>query len=86
VPHRDFLFKKLVHVGKEKHIKIAAIYAGVQAIISTIIILLPLQRKLSAQLSILFIGAVVLCATYISVRNKYTKQRIIRIKEIEEIE
>jgi UDP-N-acetylmuramyl pentapeptide phosphotransferase/UDP-N-acetylglucosamine-1-phosphate transferase len=86
VPHRDFLFKKLVHVGKEKHLKISAIYAGVQAIISTIIIILPLQRKLSAQLSILFIGAVVLCATYISVRNKYTKQRIIRIKEIEEIE
>jgi UDP-N-acetylmuramyl pentapeptide phosphotransferase/UDP-N-acetylglucosamine-1-phosphate transferase len=86
VPHRDFLFKKLVHVGKEKHLKISAIYAGVQAIISAIIIILPLQRKLSAQLSILFIGAVVLCATYISVRNKYTKQRIIRIKEIEEIE
>lgn len=86
VPHRDFLFKKLVHVGKEKHLKISAIYASVQAIISIIIIALPLQRKLSAQLSILFIGAVVLCATYISVRNKYTKQRIIRIKEIEEIE
>jgi len=86
VPHRDFLFKKLVHIGKEKHLKISTIYAGVQALISTIIIILPLQRKLSAQLSILFIGAVVLCATYISVRNKYTKQRIISIKEIEEIE
>ncbi len=86
VPHRDFLFKKLVHVGKEKHLKISAIYAGVQALISIIIIALPLQRKLSAQLSILFIGAVVLCALYISVRNKYTKQRIIRIREIEETE
>ncbi len=86
VPHRDFLFKKLVHVGKEKHLKISAIYAGVQACISIIVIILPLQRKLSSQLSILFIAVVVLGALYISVRNKYTKQRIIRIREIEEIE
>lgn len=86
VPHRDFLFKKLVHVGKEKHLKISAIYAIVQAVISIIVIALPLQKKLSAQLSILFIGVVVLGATYISVRNKYTKQRIIRIREIEDIE
>jgi UDP-GlcNAc:undecaprenyl-phosphate GlcNAc-1-phosphate transferase len=86
VPHRDFLFKKLVHVGKEKHLKISVIYAAVQATISIIIIALPLQRKFSSQLSILFIGVVVLCAIYISVRNKYTKQRIIRIREIEEIE
>lgn len=86
VPHRDFLFKKLVHVGKEKHLKISLIYASLQAIISIIIIALPLQKKLSSQLSILFIGVVLLCATYISVRNKYTKQRIIRIREIEEIE
>lgn len=86
VPHRDFLFKKLVHVGKEKHLKISAIYALLQAIISIIIILLPLQRRLSTQLSILFIGVVTLGAIYISVRNKYTKQRIIRIREIEDTE
>ncbi|MEO9210565.1 MAG: hypothetical protein ABI208_05670 [Ginsengibacter sp.] len=86
VPHRDFLFKKLVHVGKEKHLKISLIYAGVQAAISIIIIALPLQRKLSSQLSILFIAVVLLGALYISVRNKYTKQRIIRIREIEETE
>ncbi|MES2618084.1 MAG: UDP-GlcNAc--UDP-phosphate GlcNAc-1-phosphate transferase [Bacteroidota bacterium] len=86
VPHRDFLFKKLVHVGKEKHLKISAIYAGVQALISIVVIVLPLQKKLSAQLSILFIGVVLLGGIYISVRNRYTKQRIIRIREIEDIE
>lgn len=86
VPHRDFLFKKLVHVGKEKHLKISAIYAGVQALISIVVIALPLQKKLSAQLSILFIGVVLLGGIYISVRNRYTKQRIIRIREIEDIE
>ncbi|NQW43162.1 MAG: hypothetical protein HQ463_06990 [Bacteroidetes bacterium] len=83
VPHRDFLFKKLVHVGKEKHIKISLIYAVFQAFISIIVIALPLQRKFSAQLSVLFIGVVFLGAVYISVRNKYTKQRIIRINEPE---
>ncbi len=86
VPHRDFLFKKLVHVGKEKHIKIAMLYAGVQAVISIIVIALPLQHKLSAQLSVLFIGTVSLAALYISIRNKYTKQRIIRFKDNSENE
>jgi len=86
VPHRDFLFKKLVHVGKQKHVKISLIYASVQAIVSIIIIALPLQGRLSAQLSILFIFTVTLCSLYIFVRNKYTKQRVLKIREVEEIE
>ncbi len=78
VPHRDFLFKKLVHVGKYKHVNISIIYAMVQAFISIIVISLPLQNKLSAQLSILFIVVVGLCSTYIIIRNKYTKKRVIK--------
>lgn len=80
VPHRDFLFKKLVHVGKYKHVPIAIIYAGLQALISVIVIALPLQGRLAAQLSILFIFCTVLCALYIFIRNKYTKKRVIRLR------
>ncbi|MDP2174687.1 MAG: UDP-GlcNAc--UDP-phosphate GlcNAc-1-phosphate transferase [Bacteroidota bacterium] len=78
VPHRDFLFKKLVHVGKFKHVNVSLIYASIQAIISFIVIVLPLQNKLPAQLSILFIFVVGLCAAYIITRNKYTKKRVIK--------
>lgn len=86
VPHRDFLFKKLVHVGKYKHVNISVIYASLQALINVIVIALPLQGRLSAQLSILFIFTITLCAVYIFIRNKYTKKRVIRIREPEEIE
>jgi UDP-N-acetylmuramyl pentapeptide phosphotransferase/UDP-N-acetylglucosamine-1-phosphate transferase len=86
VPHRDFLFKKLVHVGKYKHVNISIIYASLQALINIIVIALPLQGRLSAQLSILFIFTITLCAVYIFIRNKYTKKRVIRMREIEEIE
>lgn len=86
VPHRDFLFKKLVHVGKYKHVNISVIYASLQALINVIVIALPLQGRLSAQLSILFIFTITLCAVYIFIRNKYTKKRVIRIRESEEIE
>lgn len=86
VPHRDFLFKKLVHVGKYKHVNISIIYAGLQALVNTIIIALPLQGRLSAQLSILFIFTITLCSVYIFIRNKYTKKRVIRLKEVDDSE
>ena len=86
VPHRDFLFKKLVHVGKYKHVNISIIYASLQALINILVIALPLQGRLSAQLSILFIFTISLCAVYIFIRNKYTKKRVIRMREIEEVE
>lgn len=86
VPHRDFLFKKLVHVGKYKHVNISIIYASLQALINIIVIALPLQGRLSAQLSILFIFTITLCAVYIFIRNKYTKKRVIRLRETEEAE
>jgi UDP-N-acetylmuramyl pentapeptide phosphotransferase/UDP-N-acetylglucosamine-1-phosphate transferase len=86
VPHRDFLFKKLVHVGKYKHVNIAIIYASLQALVSIIVIALPLQGRPSAQLSILFILTVALCAVYIFIRNKYTKKRVIKLSETTEEE
>lgn len=86
VPHRDFLFKKLVHVGKYKHVNISIIYAALQALVNIIVIALPLQGRLSAQLSILFIFTITLCSVYIFIRNKYTKKRVIRIRDIEEVE
>lgn len=78
VPHRDFLFKKLVHVGKYAHTRVSIIYAIIQALISIIVIALPLQGRLPAQFSILFIFIVGLCAAYIVTRNKFTKKRVIR--------
>lgn len=81
VPHRDFLFKKLVHVGKYRHINVSFIYAGLQALLSVVVIAMPLQGRLSAQLSILFIFTTTLCAVYIFIRNKYTKKRVIRLRE-----
>ncbi len=86
VPHRDFLFKKLVHVGKYKHVNISIVYAGLQSLVSIIVIALPLQGRLSAQLSILFIFTITLCFLYIFIRNKYTKKRVIRLRDIDENE
>lgn len=84
VPHRDFLFKKLVHVGKYKHVNVSIIYAGLQALLSIVVIAMPLQGRLSAQLSILFIFTTTLCAIYIFIRNKYTKKRVIRLREADD--
>lgn len=89
VPHRDFLFKKLVHVGRYGHIRVSVYYASIQLLISVIVIALPLQNKLSAQLSIIFIVIVGLCAAYIITRNKFTKQRVLkrlRHREDEQLE
>jgi Ca2+/Na+ antiporter len=54
--------------------------------VSIIVIALPLQGRLSAQLSILFIFTVTLCGVYIFIRNKYTKKRVIKISETSEEE
>ncbi len=78
VPHRDFLFKKLVHVGKYSHVRVSIVYAIIQALISIIVIALPLQGKLPAQFSILFIFIVGLGAAYIVTRNKFTKKRVFK--------
>lgn len=76
VPHRDFLFKKLVHIAKLKHLRVAIYYAIVQLIINVFILFQPVHLTLSTQLSILFIIIVGLIATYILSRSKLTKNRI----------
>lgn len=86
VPHRDFLFKKLVHVGKFKHINIAMTYAAIQAVISIVVIVLPLQKRIPVQMSILFLVTVTLCAAYINTRNKYTKKRVVKFSDYAELE
>ena len=82
VPHRDFLFKKLVHVAKFKHLKVAIGYAILQLLINIFVIFQPYRFKLSSQLSVLFIVIVALISIYIIIRSKLTKNRI-KIKFIE---
>lgn len=70
VPHRDFLFKKLVHRAKLPHIKVSFYYFLVQAIINIIVIALPQNLKPSLQLSVLFIAMTALVTLYIIIQNR----------------
>jgi hypothetical protein len=85
VPHRDFLFKKLAHIGKYPHKYISLTYAAIQALVCVIVLSLPLKGKLPAQLATVFITVVLLVATYIIVRNRFTKQRIVRLTNRQDI-
>lgn len=76
IPHRDFLFKKLVHIGKIVHIKVSLIYASIQAFINAIVIFLPNNKSVYAQISLVFILISAQIALFIIVRNRYTKTRI----------
>jgi len=79
IPHRDFLFKKLVHIGKFGHVRIALIYALIQGIVNSAIIFIPFNKGVYTQISIIFIMISAQIAAFIIVRNRYTKSRIIRI-------
>lgn len=79
VPHRDFLFKKLVHIGKFKHIQVSLSYAMIQALINIIIILFPWGKSIYTQISIVFILIAAQITTYIIVRNRFTKTRIVKM-------
>ncbi len=71
VPHRDFIFKRLVHVAKLSHLRTSFYFFIAQAVINVFIIVsLPAHPKLSTQLSILFIVVIVLVATYIVLQNR----------------
>lgn len=70
VPHRDFLFKKLVHRAKWPHIKVSVAYFVVQAIINIVILSLPQNLKPSLQLSVMFIAMTALVTLYIIVQNR----------------
>ncbi|MDA8896055.1 hypothetical protein N9J24_01580 [Bacteroidia bacterium] len=74
VPHRDFVFKKLVHIKKLSHLRVSLYYLSAQAVINLVIIfIVPQHPKLSSQLSILFIGTVVLIAAYITLQHQMNK-------------
>jgi UDP-N-acetylmuramyl pentapeptide phosphotransferase/UDP-N-acetylglucosamine-1-phosphate transferase len=81
VPHRDFLFKKLVHIGKWSHLKVSFWYFAVQAIINLIVIgLFPTTPKLSTQISVLFIGCILLIGLYVYVQSRMPRKQIARSK------
>lgn len=71
VPHRDFLFKKMVHLVKMPHLRVSFYYFAVQAVINlSVILAFPKTPKLSTQLSVLFIGCVALIASYILIQYR----------------
>jgi UDP-GlcNAc:undecaprenyl-phosphate GlcNAc-1-phosphate transferase len=79
VPHRDFLFKKLVHIGRFGHLRISVVYALIQLLVNLAIIVIPFGKSVYTQISILFIVLSVEVIAFIAVRNKFTKRRIIKI-------
>jgi UDP-GlcNAc:undecaprenyl-phosphate/decaprenyl-phosphate GlcNAc-1-phosphate transferase len=75
IPHRDFLFKRLVHVAKKPHLEVTMLYAAAQLVVNSVVVFLPSTLKLSLQLSILFVVLVVLLVTYILLRNTMVRRR-----------
>ena len=70
VPHRDFVFKKLVHIKGLSHLKVSAYYLAAQTVINAVLLfVVPQHPKLSSQLAILFIGTMVLIAVYIYMQH-----------------
>lgn len=75
VPHRDFLFKRLVHVARKPHLQISLYYAIAQLLINMFVLGLPCTLKLSLQMSILFVVIFILVVLYIMLRNTMVKRR-----------
>jgi len=75
VPHRDFLFKRLVHVAKKPHLQVSLLYGIAQLIINMFVLGLPSTLKLSLQMSILFVVIFILVVLYIMLRNTMVKRR-----------
>lgn len=76
VPHRDFLFKKLVHLAKKPHLTVSFAYFFVQMFLNVLIIVaFPKTPKLSTQLSVLFIGCLALITAYIILLQKIQPKR-----------
>jgi UDP-GlcNAc:undecaprenyl-phosphate/decaprenyl-phosphate GlcNAc-1-phosphate transferase len=70
VPHRDFVFKKLVHLAKLPHLKISVYYFLAQLSINAFIIFMfPIAPKISAQIAVLFIAVIGLIAAYIYMQS-----------------
>jgi len=76
IPHRDFLFKKMVHLAKLPHLRVSIYYLLVQAFINLIVILaFPKTPKMSTQISVLFIGCIALIAAYIYLQSRFPVKR-----------
>ena len=75
VPHRDFLFKRLVHIAKLPHLKVSVGYALAQLAINSTVLLLPVNMKYSQQLSLLFIGIFLQVAAYVLLRNTMVRRK-----------
>lgn len=76
IPHRDFLFKKMVHLAKLSHLRVSVYYLVVQAIINVVVILaFPKTPKMSTQISVLFIGCIALIAAYIYLQSRFPAKR-----------
>lgn len=75
VPHRDFLFKKLVHIAKMKHLHVSSLYALVQLLIGLTTVLFFRNIPKTSQIAVLFTAIIGLIAVYIFYRNKLTKKR-----------
>src|SRR5690606_1301423 len=76
VPHRDFLFKKLVHIGKFGHVRVSVFYAASQAIVNASIIFLPFNKSYSSQMAIIFIWLTVQTAAFIYYRSMFQRKRV----------
>ena len=82
VPHRDFLFKKLVHLGKWSHLKVSFWYFALQAFINLIVIgVFPTSPKLSTQISVLFIGCLFLIGLYVYVQSRFPRRTAVNSKQ-----
>lgn len=76
VPHRDFLFKKLVHIKKLPHLYVSFLYFGVQLLINAVVIFsFKSAPKLSTQMAILFITVVVLVTVYIVAQSSMGRSK-----------
>lgn len=82
VPHRDFLFKKLVHIGKWSHLKVSFCYFALQAIINLFVIgIFSSSPKLSTQISVLFIGCLFLIGLYVYAQSRFPRRSESRLKQ-----
>ncbi|MBU6325048.1 MAG: hypothetical protein KJS92_06130 [Bacteroidetes bacterium] len=75
VPHRDFLFKRLVHIARFPHLKVSIGYALAQLFINSLVLLLPASMKYAQQLSLLFIGLIVQVVAYMLLRNSMVRRK-----------
>lgn len=75
VPHRDFLFKRLVHISKVKHTTISIVYAIIQALLNIYIVTRPVGMKPANQFGILFVIMIVQIAVYIYYMNNFVRKK-----------